>query len=108
MATPAASGVVPAAGSTPAASTSDTALQITDIHDGPAKAAGLASGDVIVGVDGKRITSFEELRSALTAAKEKVSIDAYSPSAGKRTTRDVAVKDGTIGVSVVPMPVTLQ
>ena len=85
-----------------------TALRITELTPrGPAARAGLQTGDVIVKVDGKRVTTPDELRQA-TAAAEKVSVLFYNPDDQKVDTREVAVAGGKLGLSVEAIPVALQ
>lgn len=77
-------------------------LKITELaSDGPAKDAGLDTGDVILSVDGKMTQNFDDLRSALKATdKKEVKVEFWDASAGKTDTKKVMVKDTKIGVTI--------
>jgi len=93
----------------PATSTSDdTAMVIADVSQGPARQAGLQRGDVIISVNGVRTRHFEDLRSALTAGPSPVAVEFFNQSTGQRSSANVMVNNGTIGVSVVETPVSFQ
>lgn len=104
--------VIPSTTIAPAATTvpaqSDTGLAITDVHDGGARQAGLQRGDIILGVDGSRTQSFNDLRAALSAGRDTVAMDVFSPSTEKRSNVNVNVDNTTIGVSVIETPVSIQ
>lgn len=87
------------------AATTSTAMKISSIEDGPARNAGLKADDIIVKVDGKRIRTFEELRSALTASNGKSIFVVFTPGAEGVRTVDVDVTDTKIGAGVVEVPV---
>ncbi len=57
-------------GFTPAYDYDDLGVEIDDVQDkGPAAAAGLKAGDVILKVDGQRVRDWKEFKAALTAKK---------------------------------------
>ncbi len=109
--------VIPASGTTVAGSTdvvptaaaepAPNALQVTSVDAGGASKAGIQAGDVILKVDGRRTMSFDDLRTALGTGKDRVSVEVFNPSSGKRSTKDVTVADTRIGVSVVPTAVNM-
>lgn len=85
----------------------ESALQITDVNPGPARDAGLQRGDVIFKADDKRIQTFDDFRSVLNTAKDKVTVTYWNPATSSIATKDVAVLDTKIGVAVVEVPVVL-
>ncbi|QEL15667.1 PDZ domain-containing protein [Limnoglobus roseus] len=82
-------------------------LRITEVKDGgAAEKAGLHTGDVILSVDGQRTQSFDELRSVLKATdKTEVKVLFWCTETGKKETKNVAVKDSKVGISVEETPV---
>ena len=73
---------------------------IESLSDGMAKAAGLREGDIILKIDGMRTQTIEELRAALAAATDRVSIEYLDAASGKTATKTVGVADSKLGVSV--------
>jgi S1-C subfamily serine protease len=82
-----------------AAATGPTAPQITEVvARSPAARAGLQVGDVIVSVDGKRVSTPTALTAALKSAAE-VEVLFVNPDNGKAETRKVKPSNGEIGLS---------
>jgi hypothetical protein len=103
------SGVAPAAATVPAdTSNSDSAMLVTDVNEGGARVAGIQRGDVIISVDGRRTHNFDELHGALANGRNQAAIEFFNPNTSQRSTANVAVVNGTIGVSVVEVPVNFQ
>ncbi len=99
----------PASPSTTAATKdAEWALRVVDVAAGPAAKAGLQKGDVILRIDGLRVKSFDDLRTALKNSSGKSSVAYFRPSAGKRDVMEVAVEETRIGVSVEPVSVVLN
>lgn len=104
--------VPPVIGSTrepePASGGGATALQISTVGTAGANQAGLVVGDIILGVDSKRVTTEAELDRALKSGKDESDIMIYRPDTGKVETRKVAVANGSIGTTVQVVPVEIQ
>lgn len=83
-----------------------TGLVIDSLYNGKAKAAGLQAGDIILKIDGMRTQTFEELRTALAAAKDQVQVEYIDAATGKTDTKTVGVSDSKIGVAVSETPIT--
>jgi len=128
-------GVVQASGYQSA--NSNMGLRIVEVtQQSPAQTAGLTQGAIIESVNGQRVHSFSELQTALrsnnnssssatnenstnnstnnnsannnsTNASGTVKITIVDQN-GQRVTRDVAVRDNMIGVSVVETPVSFS
>lgn len=94
--------------STPPAPAEQTALRVTEVRPGSAAAAGIQTGDVIVGVDGKRVSTGEELVALLKTSKGTSDIAVYIPEKGKLETKSMKVGDGSIGLSVKVVPIEVQ
>jgi S1-C subfamily serine protease len=82
-------------------------LRIEAVADGPAKAAGLQKGDVILSVDGVRVRTYEAIRAVLGRVAEgaTVDIEVVTAATGAAARRAVAVRGGRIGVTVEEIPV---
>jgi S1-C subfamily serine protease len=79
-------------------------MQIIDvIEGGAAKKADLRQNDVILGVEDRRVNSFEELQSALAQATGEVNIIFINGENGKLERLPVAPVKGKIGVAVAPI-----
>ncbi len=97
--------VIPTYSDVPATVSSEWGLQITDLLDGSAKKADLRTGDIIVGVGQTRTQSFEELQSALAAAKGQVDIVFINAESRKVEKLPVTPVNGKIGIAVSPVTV---
>lgn len=95
----------PSAQSAPA--TGETALQVTDVSDGPAARAGLRAGDVIYAANGVRVQSGDDLRKVVGSAAE-VEIEFLKPQDGKTAAVKMTPVNGRIGVTVEPIPVEFR
>lgn len=85
----------------------ETGLRITDLkNEGTAKAAGLRRGDVILAVDGKRVQTFDELRSVLATAGKEVKVEFVDGSNGQIDQKTIKVEGTKIGVTVDEVPLT--
>lgn len=91
-----------------ALSPQQTALEVKSLEDGPAKDAGLAVGDVILGIDNKWVTNEADIRAALAASSGESKFVIFKPGTGKVETVMIAVQDGRIGATVSPVPVDIQ
>jgi membrane-associated protease RseP (regulator of RpoE activity) len=89
------------------AATTDMALKVTELSAGPAAAAGLAVGDVILSVNGDRVRSFDEL-AAKVRRGGPLHIESFNPRLGRTEARRVTPVDGRIGVVVDEVPVTVR
>ena len=99
-----ANDVIPAYTDVPASgSSSEWGLQITNLLDGSAKNAKLATGDIIIGVGQTRTQSFEDLQAALAANKGPVDIVFINAESRKVEKLPVTPVDGKIGVAVSPV-----
>ena len=98
------SSIVQASGTTPAGG--ETGMRVVEVESGPARTAGVQQGAVIVNVDGRRVRTFDDLRTALRGGQNTAKVT-FVDANGQRMTRDVAVKDTMIGVSVVQAPVSI-
>jgi membrane-associated protease RseP (regulator of RpoE activity) len=79
-------------------------MQIIDvIEGGAAKKADLRQNDVILGVENRRVNSFEELQSALAQAKGEVNIIFINGENGRFERLPVVPVNGKIGVAVAPI-----
>ena len=79
-------------------------MQIIDvIEGGAAKKADLRQNDVILGVEDRRVNSFEELQTALAQAKGEVNIIFINGENGKLERLPVMPVNGKIGVAVAPI-----
>ncbi len=79
-------------------------MQIIDvIEGGAAKKADLRQNDVILGVEDRRVNSFEELQSALSQAKGEVNIIFINGENGRLERLPVVPVNGKIGVAVAPI-----
>lgn len=87
---------------------SQNALQVTALAQGGAAKAGIAVGDIILGMDGKWVTSEAELATSLKASKGESDVVIYNPDKGTVESRKVAVDKGGIGVTVTVVPVQLK
>lgn len=87
---------------------SQNAMQVTAIAPGGASRAGIAVGDIILGMDGKWVTSEAEFAKALKASKGESDIVIYNPDKATVESRKVAVENGSIGVTVTVVPVQLK
>jgi len=94
---------------------SQMGLRIVAVEDGPAQTAGIQQGSVVVAVDGHNVSSFQDLQTAIrnggsgsgnNGNNNNLKMTLIDPS-GQRVTRNVAVKDNRIGVSVVEVPVSI-
>jgi S1-C subfamily serine protease len=66
--------------------------------DGPAQQAGIKDGDVIVAIDGKTVTTTDDLASILAEIQpgQSVSVDLVSHTGGRRSV------DVTLGARPLP------
>jgi len=89
---------------------SQMGLRIVSVEAGPAQTAGIQQGSVVVAVDDRNVSSFQDLQTAIrnggSGNNNTLKMTIIDPS-GQRVTRNVAVKDNRIGVSVVEMPVSI-
>jgi len=93
----------------PAAAAARTAPQITAVGNAGANLAGLAAGDVILGVDGKWVTNEAELNKALAASKDGNSVLViYQSATGKVLNYNVPVQNGSIGATIQIVPIEVQ
>jgi membrane-associated protease RseP (regulator of RpoE activity) len=76
---------------------------INVIDGGAAKKADLRQNDVILGVEDRRVNSFEELQSALAQATGEVNIIFINGENGKLERLPVTPINGKIGVAVAPI-----
>jgi hypothetical protein len=86
------------------ATPTESGLRITQVvDDGPAKAAELRPGDIIIAVGDVRVRTFEELQSALAQAKGETNIIFINGESGKTERLPVTPADGKLGVAVIPV-----
>lgn len=81
----------------------ETGLKITELLVGPAKAANLRAGDIILGVGPTRTQTFEELQKALAASTDKTEIVFINGDDKKVEKIPLVPNNGKIGVAVVPV-----
>lgn len=80
-------------------------LEIRELDpDGPAASAGLVVGDVIFNVDTVDVRTAASLSSVLSKAKGSVEVRYISATTGKNVNQVVQPRDGTIGITVAPVP----
>jgi hypothetical protein len=88
-----------------AAAAGPTAPQIAEVVPrGPAARAGLQVGDVIVAVDGKRVSTPAALSAALKSAAE-VEVLFVNPDTGKSEFRKLRPANGDVGLTTKAVPV---
>ncbi len=92
-------------GPAPFGPTGETGLRITDIGTGTAFAAGLRKGDIIVSVDGRRTSTFADIRGVIAAAGGPVTVEYIDGATGEVNKKAVPVDAGKVGVIVVEAPV---
>jgi S1-C subfamily serine protease len=85
-----------------------SALQVTQVGRTGAGRAGIQTGDIILGVDGKWMADEAALVAALKSSSGESSIMLFLPDEGKVETKKVKVQDGSIGVAVKPVQVAAQ
>ena len=80
-------------------------LEVTDITDGPAKAADLRKGDIILGVGDTRTQTLSELQSALAATRGQVELVFINGQSKNVEKLPIMPNNGKIGVAVQPVDV---
>ncbi|MBA4187681.1 MAG: hypothetical protein C0467_06635 [Planctomycetaceae bacterium] len=77
----------------------ETAVQVTEVVPRSAAArAGIQNGDVIVAVNGKRVSTPTQLTAMLEAAGEEAEVVYVNPEDGKAETKKLKITAGSIGV----------
>ncbi len=89
-------------GAAPPLTGSESGLQITDLTDGPAKKAQLHVGDIILGIGQTRTQTFDQLQSALAAAKGQAEVVFINNESKNVEKLPVTPVDGKLGIAVVP------
>lgn len=98
----------PAAAPAPEKPAGDTALQVTEVRPGHALDAGIEVNDVILSVDGKKVTTTDDLVAAFKASSGTSQIEVYRLKKGKAETVTMAVEDGKIGLGVKVIPIEIR
>lgn len=99
----------PAAPAVPTIGRSQTAIKIVEVRSGSAAAAaGFEAGDIILRVDDLRTKTFDNIINALKASTGTSTVEYFRPSTKFRGTKQVAVKDGKIGVVIEQTPILLN
>lgn len=85
-----------------------TALQVTEVRAGNAADAGIKTNDVIVGMDGKRISTTEQFVAALKASKGVSEVSVFNPEKSKLEIKKMKVESGKTGLSVKQIPISVE
>jgi len=79
----------------------DFGLIITDLdEDGPAAEAGLDIDDTIISINGVRVQSMEQMKTALKNVKGTVVIVFISDETEEVEEEDITVRDGKLGATL--------
>jgi len=81
-------------------------VKITGLHQGTAVQQGMRVGDIILSFNGTPTPSFEALRDAVQQSGSQAKVIFRNAANGQRGSIVLFPVDGSIGVDVVPVPVS--